>query len=78
MKPRQVLASYFDLFRHSFGPMVAIYASLSDQPALMTELDAAFFEFVARWNRSTDGRVAIPYEYSAGRRPQKIDRKPEG
>ncbi len=43
--------------------MVAIYASLSDQPALMTELDAAFFEFVARWNRSTDGRVAIPYEY---------------
>jgi hypothetical protein len=54
---------YFELFRQTFGPMVAIYASLSEQPARIAQLDAAFLEFVARWNRGTGGRVAIPYEY---------------
>jgi len=55
---------YFELFRHTFGPMVAIYASLSDQPARMAELDASFLQFIARWNRGgPEGAVRIPYEY---------------
>ena len=55
---------YFDLFRSSFGPMVAIYASLSDQTARMAELDEQFFQFIARWNRGVPaGPVQIPYEY---------------
>jgi 2-polyprenyl-6-hydroxyphenyl methylase/3-demethylubiquinone-9 3-methyltransferase len=55
---------YFELFRRSFGPMVAIYASLSDQPARAAELDAAFLQFIERWNRGeSDGRVKIPYEH---------------
>jgi ubiquinone/menaquinone biosynthesis C-methylase UbiE len=55
---------YLELFRTTFGPMVAIYASLSD-PARSADLDAAFLEFVARWNRGGPpvGDVAIPYEY---------------
>jgi hypothetical protein len=53
---------YHELFRHCFGPMVAIYASLADRPQMAT-LDQAFLEFVGRWNRATSaGRVAIPYE----------------
>lgn len=55
---------YFELFRDAFGPMVAIYAGLRDQPSRRAELDAAFLQFIHRWNRSTPaGRVRISYEY---------------
>src|SRR5262245_25882695 len=54
---------YFELFKQSFGPMVAIYAGLSDQPSKAAELDEAFLQFIARWNRRLDGTVEIPYEY---------------
>jgi 2-polyprenyl-6-hydroxyphenyl methylase/3-demethylubiquinone-9 3-methyltransferase len=55
---------YLDLFKSTFGPMVAIYASLAG-PAARADLDAAFLRFVSRWNqeRSPDASVAIPYEY---------------
>jgi ubiquinone/menaquinone biosynthesis C-methylase UbiE len=53
---------YLDLFRNTFGPMVAIYASLSDQRR--AELDAAFLQFIDRWNRGpSSGPVKLPYEY---------------
>lgn len=56
--------AYFELFRDSFGPMVAIYAGLRDQAARIAELDAAFLQFIARWNRgASEGRVRIAYEY---------------
>jgi ubiquinone/menaquinone biosynthesis C-methylase UbiE len=54
---------YFELFRQSFGPMVAIHASLSDEPGRAAELDAAFLRFIERWNRGSEGRVEISYEY---------------
>ena len=52
---------YLELFRRSFGPMVAIYTSLGDRAA--RQLDEAFVEFIARWNRGDAGCVRIPYEY---------------
>mgnify|MGYP001407192110 CR=1 FL=1 len=56
--------AYFELFRDSFGPMVAIRAGLRDQAARLAELDAAFMKFIARWNRdASEGHVRIPYEY---------------
>jgi ubiquinone/menaquinone biosynthesis C-methylase UbiE len=55
---------YFDLFRYSFGPMVAIHATLSDQPQRSADLDEAFRQFIMQWNRDTaHGGVRIPYEY---------------
>jgi ubiquinone/menaquinone biosynthesis C-methylase UbiE len=55
---------YFELFKHAFGPMVAIYASLNDQPERIAELDARFLQFIARWNRGeSEDRVRMPYEY---------------
>jgi 2-polyprenyl-6-hydroxyphenyl methylase/3-demethylubiquinone-9 3-methyltransferase len=52
---------YLELFKTTFGPMVAIHARLGDRGA---ELDAAFLQFIARWNRGgPDGRVEIPYDY---------------
>jgi hypothetical protein len=44
--------------------MIAIYTSLSDQPAQVAEFDAAFHRFIARWNQGRpEGGVQIPYEY---------------
>jgi len=54
---------YCELFQETFGPMVAIRASLAGQPDRLAALDREFFEFVARWNRGTPERVEIPYEY---------------
>lgn len=55
---------YFELFRYSFGPMVAIHASLADRPEAAARLDRDFLEFIGRWNRGASGsRIEIPYEY---------------
>jgi len=56
--------AYVDLFKRTFGPMVAIYASLADQPERAATLDRDFVEFVARSNHGVPrGPVQIPYEY---------------
>ena len=64
--------SYCELFEETFGPMVAIRASLADQPDRLAALHRDFVEFVRRSSRGTTGRVEIPYEYLlvvARRRP---------
>ena len=44
--------------------MVAIRASMADQPERLARLERDFFQFVARSNRGTaEGAVEIPYEY---------------
>ena len=56
--------AYVELFRDTFGPMIAIYAGLRHDRLRTAELDAAFLQFIARWNRSpSEGDVRIPYEY---------------
>jgi hypothetical protein len=55
---------YHELFKHTFGPMVAIGAGLASQPDRAASLERDFLAFIRRWNRGTrDGRVEIPYEY---------------
>jgi ubiquinone/menaquinone biosynthesis C-methylase UbiE len=55
---------YCELFRQTFGPMIAIRAGLADQPERLAALDRDFMEFVTRSNRAaTADRVEIPYEY---------------
>ena len=54
---------YYELFQQTFGPMVAIRASLADQPDRLAALERDFLAFVARSNRATTERVEIPYEY---------------
>lgn len=58
------VGDYCELFRQTFGPMIAIRASLADRPERLAALDRDFEEFVARSNRGTTAdRVEIPYEY---------------
>jgi ubiquinone/menaquinone biosynthesis C-methylase UbiE len=55
---------YCNLFRETFGPMVAIRANLAEEPEQRTALDRAFLEAVQRWNTGpADGFVEIPYDY---------------
>lgn len=55
---------YCELFRQTFGPMIAIRAGLADRPERLAVLDRDFMEFVTRSNRAaTADRVEIPYEY---------------
>jgi len=55
---------YYQLFKETFGPVVAIYAGLADQPERAAALDRAFLDFVTRVNRGPRGGPAhYPYEY---------------
>ena len=56
--------AYRELFKQTFGPVVGIYASLSDQPERAATLDRDFLEFATRANSATsDGAAEYRYEY---------------
>jgi ubiquinone/menaquinone biosynthesis C-methylase UbiE len=56
--------AYYDLFRTTFGPMVATLAGLADRPEQAAELERRFLDYVRRWNQGRpEGPVAIPYDY---------------
>ena len=55
---------YLELFKRTFGPVVAVYASLADEPERAATLDRDFFDFVTRANRGPRGGPArYRYEY---------------
>jgi ubiquinone/menaquinone biosynthesis C-methylase UbiE len=55
---------YCELFKQTFGPVVAIYASLADQPDRLAAMDRDFLEFATRSNRGErDGPAEYRYEY---------------
>jgi ubiquinone/menaquinone biosynthesis C-methylase UbiE len=55
---------YRELFKQTFGPVVAIYASLADQPDRLAALDGDFLDFAERSNRGApDGPAEYRYEY---------------
>jgi ubiquinone/menaquinone biosynthesis C-methylase UbiE len=51
---------YRELFKEAFGPVVAIYASLAQEPERAAALDRDFLEFATRTN---SGRPEGPAEY---------------
>ena len=56
--------AYCELVKLTFGPVVAIYRSLADQPARRAALDRDFLEFATRSNRGVPNRPAeYRYEY---------------
>jgi ubiquinone/menaquinone biosynthesis C-methylase UbiE len=52
---------YRELFKQTFGPVVATYASLADDPDRAAALDRDFLDFAKRANR---GRPGGPAEYT--------------
>jgi ubiquinone/menaquinone biosynthesis C-methylase UbiE len=55
---------YRELFKETFGPVIALYAGLADQPDRLAELDDAFLEFAQHENQGSPGGPAeYPYDY---------------
>ena len=55
---------YVELFKETFGPVIALYAFLADQPERAAALDREFLEFATRANRGApDGPAEYHYEY---------------
>jgi ubiquinone/menaquinone biosynthesis C-methylase UbiE len=56
--------AYCELFKETFGPVIAVYAGLADRPELAAALDGDFLDFANRSNRGTpDGAAEYRYEY---------------
>jgi ubiquinone/menaquinone biosynthesis C-methylase UbiE len=56
--------AYVDHFKATFGPAVAIYAGLADQPDRLATMDREFEEFAETSNRGAPGgRAEFPYRY---------------
>jgi hypothetical protein len=57
-------SGYRELFKATFGPVIATYASLADQPDRAAALDRDFLEFATRSNQGEpDGPAEYHYEY---------------
>jgi ubiquinone/menaquinone biosynthesis C-methylase UbiE len=55
---------YCRFFKETFGPVVAVYAGLAEQPERAAALDRDFLEFATRSNRGApDGPAEYHYEY---------------
>jgi ubiquinone/menaquinone biosynthesis C-methylase UbiE len=55
---------YCELFKQTFGPVVAVYASLADEPERAAALDKEFLDYATRANRGAPGGAAeYAYEY---------------
>lgn len=56
--------AYCEFFRQTFGPVVATYAGLADEPDRAAALDREFLDFATRANSATDpGSAEYHYEY---------------
>ena len=57
-------AGYCDYYKRTFGPVIAVYASLAGQPERASELDRAFLDFATRANAGEPGGAAeLWFEY---------------
>jgi hypothetical protein len=52
---------YVDLYKETFGPMIAIYSGL--EPARRAEFDREFLDLAERWNRGTAEAAEYHYDY---------------
>jgi ubiquinone/menaquinone biosynthesis C-methylase UbiE len=56
--------AYVELFKETFGPVVALYGFLADRPDEVAALDCQFLEFATQANRGRpDGPAEYHYEY---------------
>jgi hypothetical protein len=63
-------------FNEAFGPVVAIRASLAEQPERLAAFERDFLDYATRSRRgTTEGPAEYPYEYLlviAGRRGEEL------
>lgn len=64
MERAETPIAYREFFKETFGPVVATYASLSDDPVRLAALDRDFLEFATSCNTGApEGPAEYVYEY---------------
>jgi 2-polyprenyl-3-methyl-5-hydroxy-6-metoxy-1,4-benzoquinol methylase len=54
---------YVGFYKETFGPMVAIYAGLTDRPEEAAALDRDLLDLATRWNSGTPEAAEYHYDY---------------
>jgi ubiquinone/menaquinone biosynthesis C-methylase UbiE len=54
---------YVEFYKETFGPVIATYAGLADQPEEAAVLDRDFLDLATRWNRGTPEAAEYHYDY---------------
>ena len=55
---------YREYFKEKYGPTIATYANVADEPEQLAALERDFAEFVTTWNRGgPQGPAIFDYEY---------------
>ena len=54
---------YVDFYKETFGPIVAVFASLADEPKRAATLDRGLLELATRWNSGTPETAEYRYDY---------------
>jgi ubiquinone/menaquinone biosynthesis C-methylase UbiE len=55
--------AYVDFYKETFGPVIALYGSLADQPERVAALDREFLDLATRWNKGTPEAAEYHYDY---------------
>ena len=55
--------AFRDYFKINYGPTIAVYRSLADQPERQAALDHDLAELGRRFGRSQDGGMIMDWEY---------------
>jgi 2-polyprenyl-6-hydroxyphenyl methylase/3-demethylubiquinone-9 3-methyltransferase len=56
-------ADYCAFFKASFGPLIALYGMLAEEPERVAALERDFLDFATRSNRGAPDAAEYPYEY---------------
>ena len=56
-------ADFRDYFKSHYGPTIAVYSSIADDPEKVAALDRALEELAERFDSGTDGRTVLDWEY---------------
>jgi ubiquinone/menaquinone biosynthesis C-methylase UbiE len=55
--------AYVDFYKETFGPVIALYGSLADEPERVAALDREFLDLATRWNQGTPEAAEYHYDY---------------
>ena len=55
--------AYLDFYKETFGPIIAVFGSLADEPERAAALDREALELVTRWNSGTPEAAEYHYDY---------------
>ncbi len=55
--------AYLDFYKETFGPIIAVFASLAGEPERAAALDREALELVTRWNSGTPESAEYRYDY---------------